>query len=59
MARFAEVGPKGLWEVAAGRERKPTHSPDKIKAIVRATLMTKPNGMTQWSCPQMAQAQGI
>jgi hypothetical protein len=33
-----------LWEVATGRGRKPTHSPDKIKAIVRATLTTKPQG---------------
>ena len=57
--RFAEVGPKSLWEVAAGRGRKPTHSPDKIKAIVQATLSTKPKGMTQWSCRQMAQAQGV
>jgi len=58
-ARFAEGGPKGLWEVAAGRGRKPTHSPGKIKAIVQATLSSKPKGMTQWSCRQMAQAQGV
>lgn len=57
--RFAQAGPEGLWEVAAGRGRKPTYSRDKIKAIVRATLMTKPKGMTQWSCRQMAQAQGV
>ena len=58
-ARFAEVGAQGLWEVAAGRGRKATHPPDKIKAIVRATLLTKPKGMTHWSCRQMAQAQGV
>ena len=57
--RFAEAGPQGLWEIAAGRGRKPTHSPDKIKAIVHATLTTKPRGMTEWSCRQMAQAQGV
>ena len=57
--RFAEAGPEGLWEIATGRGRKPTHSPDKIKAIVQATLLTKPRGMTQWSCRQMAQAQGV
>ena len=57
--RFAETGPEGLWEVAAGRGRKPRYSPDKIKAIVQATLQTKPKGMTQWSCRQMAQAQGV
>ena len=58
-SRFAQVGAEGLWEVAAGRGRKPTYSPDKIKAIVQATLSTKPKGMTQWSCRQMAQAQGV
>src|SRR5450759_104519 len=57
--RFALVGPEGLWEIAAGRGRKATHSPDKIKAIVQATLSTKPQGMTQWSCRQMARAEGV
>jgi transposase/transcriptional regulator with XRE-family HTH domain len=57
--RFAEAGAEGLWETAAGRGRKPTHSPNKIKAIIRATLTSKPRGMTQWSCRQMAQAQGV
>ena len=57
--RFAQAGPEGLWEVAPGRGRKPTYSRDKIRAIVRATLMSKPKGMTQWSCRQMAQAQGV
>ena len=57
--RFAEAGPEGLWEIAAGRGRKPTHSANKIKAIIRATLTSKPRGMTQWSCRQMAHAQGV
>ena len=57
--RFAEAGLEGLWEIASGRGRKPTHSPSKIKAIIRATLTSKPRGMTQWSCRQMAQAQGV
>jgi transposase/transcriptional regulator with XRE-family HTH domain len=57
--RFVQAGPEGLWEIAAGRGRKPTYSGRKIKAIVQATLSTKPEGMTQWSCRQMAQAQGV
>ena len=57
--RFAEAGPQGLWEIAAGRGRKPTYSTDKINAIVQATVQTKPKGMTHWSCRQMAQAQGV
>ncbi len=57
--RFAEQGLKSLWEVAPGRGRKPTYGPEKIKAIVDATLQTKPPGMTQWSCRGMAKSQGV
>ncbi len=57
--RFIQTGPEGLWEIAAGRGRKPTYSARKIKAIVQATLLSQPAGMTQWSCRQMAQAQGV
>ena len=57
--RFVETGPEGLWQIASGRGRKATYSPRKIKAIVQATLLTKPKGMTQWSCREMAQAQGV
>jgi len=58
-ARFAEDGLEGLWEIAPGRGRKPTYGPEKIKAIVDATLQTKPSGMTHWSCRLMAKAQGV
>jgi len=57
--RFAKTGLEGLWEIAPGRGRKPTYGAGKIKRIVQATLSTKPKGMTQWSCRQMAQAQGV
>jgi transposase len=58
-ARFAEAGLETLWEVAPGRGRKATYGPEKIKAIVDATLQTKPAGMTHWSCRQMAKTQGV
>ena len=57
--RFAKQGLEGLWQVAPGRGRKPTYGPEKIKAIVDATLQTKPAGMTHWSCRQMARSQGV
>jgi len=57
--RFVETGAEGLWQIASGRGRKATYSARKIKAIVQATLLTKPKGMTQWSCREMAQAQGV
>jgi len=57
--RFAEQGPKSLWQIAPGRGRKPTYGPEKIKALMDATLQTKPAGMTHWSCRLMAKAQGV
>src|SRR5712675_1640429 len=57
--RFGEEGLDGLWDIAAGRGRKPLYSIDKIAAIVDATLQTKPAGMTHWSCRTMAQSQGV
>jgi transposase len=58
-ARFIERGVEGLWEVAPGRGRRPVYGPEKIKAIVDATLQTKPPGMTQWSCRLLAESQGV
>jgi hypothetical protein len=57
--RFAQEGLDTLWEVAPGRGRKPTYGPEKIQAIVDATLRTKPKGMTQWSCRRLAAGQGV
>ena len=57
--RFVEQRLDGLWEIAPGRGRKPTYDIDKIAAVVDATLQTKPEGMTHWSCRTMAQSQGI
>lgn len=57
--RFLKEGKESLWEVATGRGRKPTYGPEKIQAVVHATLQTKPKGMTQWSCRLMAEKQGL
>jgi len=57
--RFGEEGLDGLWDIAPGRGRKPTYEIDKIAAIVNATLQTKPEGMTHWSCRSMAKSQGV
>ncbi len=57
--RFIDTGPEGLWKIAPGRGRKATYSSDKIKTIVQATTSTLPDGMTQWSCRTMADAQGV
>src|ERR1700688_2949375 len=57
--RFSEQRLGGLWEIASGRGRKPNYDTDRIAAIVDATLQTKPEGMTHWSCCTMAKSQGV
>jgi transposase len=57
--RFSEQRLDGLWQIAPGRGRKPTYDIDKIAAVVEATLQTKPEGMTHWSCRLMAKSQGV
>jgi transposase len=57
--RFAEQGLECLWQIAAGRGRKPIFGTEQIKAVVNATLQTKPKGMTHWSCRLMAKRQGM
>jgi transposase len=58
-ARFEQDGIEGMWEVAAGRGRKPTYGLEKIQSVIDATLRSKPKGMTHWSCRSMAEAQKI
>ena len=57
--RFAAQGLECLWEIAAGRGRKPIFGAERIKAVVDATLQTKPKGMTHWSCRLMAEHQAM
>lgn len=57
--RVSEGGLAQVWEIAAGRGRKPQYNQRKRAAIIKATLQSKPEGMTHWSCRQMAEAQGV
>ena len=57
--RFVAQGLPGLWEIAPGRGRKATYDPERIKAVIDATLQSKPKGMTHWSCRLMAANQRI
>jgi transposase len=57
--RFQRQGLEGVWEIQAGRGRKPRYDEDKVNAIITATLQTKPEGSTHWSCRTMARAQGV
>jgi transposase len=53
--RFCREGPDCLWEVAAGRGRKPQFTADKIEDIINTTLQARPPGATHWSCRTMAE----
>ena len=57
--RFSGEGLQGLWDIAPGRGRKPTFGPDRIKAVIDTTLLSKPKGSTHWSCRTPAANQGM
>jgi transposase len=57
--RFVAQGPPCLWEIAPGRGRKATYGADRVRAVIDATLQSKPKGMTHWSCRLMAANQGM
>lgn len=57
--RFLQDGLDGLWEIAPGRGRKATYDVGRVKAVIDATLQSKPKGHTHWSCRLMAASQGV
>src|SRR6266536_4577944 len=57
--RFQTQGLEGIWEIQAGRGRKPLYDEKKVAAVVEATLQTKPKGSTHWSCRTMARSQKV
>jgi len=57
--RFRDEGVDCLWQVAPGRGRKARFSEEKIEAIVKATLESRPAGATHWSCRTLAESQGV
>src|ERR1700737_2045348 len=57
--RVHEQGIGEVWEIAPGRGRKAHYDQSKRDQIIRATLQSKPQGMTHWSCRLMAEAQGV
>jgi transposase len=57
--RVRDLGIGQVWEIAPGRGRKPHYDKATRDAIIKATLETKPKGMTHWSCRIMAEAQKV
>jgi transposase len=57
--RVLVEGIGAVWEIQAGRGRKPKYDLERRDAIIEATVESKPKGMTHWSCRTMAEAQGV
>jgi transposase len=57
--RFNEQGPTGISEDATHGTSTRCLDAERVKAIVEATLHTKPKDATQWSTRTMAKAQGV
>ena len=57
--RYAEAGVAGLLKDAARPGRKKRIRPEKVEAIVNATLHTTPRDATHWSVRSMAQAHRV
>jgi transposase len=57
--RFAEAGVPGILADAPRPGRKKALSPEKVEAVIQATLHSQPPGKTHWSTRDMAQAQDL
>jgi transposase len=57
--RVREQGIGEVWEIAPGRGRKAQYDQATRDGIIRATLRSKPKGMTHWSCRLMAEEQEV
>jgi len=57
--RFAQGGVQALTEDAPGRGRKRAITPERVAAVVDATLQTTPKNATHWSTRTMAEVQGL
>ena len=57
--RFLALRIGGLEKDAPRPGRKPRIPPEKIRAVVEATLHTTPRNATQWSTRSMARSQGL
>jgi transposase len=58
-ARFERLGVPGLMKERKRPGRPPKITPEKVKAVVEATMRTTPEDATQWSVRTMAAAQGV
>jgi hypothetical protein len=53
-----EEGIEGIWQVAAGRGRKPTFGATTVSGWIERTLLTQPDSATHWSTPSLSKEVG-
>lgn len=57
--RVRDEGIEGIWQVAAGRGRKPRFGATTVSGWIERTLHTKPDGATHWSTRSLAREVGV
>lgn len=57
--RVRDEGIEAIWQVAAGRGRKPRFGATTVSDWIERTLHTKPDGATHWSTRSLAREVGV
>ena len=57
--RVRDEGIEGIWQVAAGRGRKPTYGATTVSGWIERTLQMKPAGATHWSTRSLGEEVGV
>lgn len=57
--RVLSEGIESVWEVGAGRGRKPTFGATTVSGWIEKTLQTRPKGATHWSTRTLAKEVGV
>lgn len=57
--RVGAEGTECIWEVAAGRGRKPKFGATVVSGWIDTTLQTRPKGASHWSTRSLAKAVGV
>src|SRR5574344_801019 len=57
--RVCDEGREGIWQIAAGRGRKPRFGATTVSGWIERTLQTQPVGATDWSTRSLGKAVGV
>ncbi len=57
--RVRDEGIEGIWQIAAGRGRKPRFGATTVSGWIERTLQTQPVGATHWSTRSLSKEVGV